>query len=122
VAIIDSIRSQIQKLKSEYKQRRNEILSQIQVLEKSLARLDAEYGAVLGTISGKRGAGARRPSTLTFGGVRSAVLDAIKSGRGLKPKQIVEKTGLAGPQVHNSLTGLRKSKEVKVKGGLYYPT
>jgi len=125
VAILDSIKSQLQKLKAEYKTKRGEILGEIRALEKSLEQLDAQYGALI-PIPGRPGRKAatgngRRPSARAYGGVRSAVLETIKSGKGLKPKQIIEKTGLGGPQVHNSLTGLKKSKDVKVKDGLYFP-
>jgi hypothetical protein len=101
VAILDSIKSQMQKLKAEYKTKRGEILGQIRALEKSLEQLDAQYGALI-SIPGRLGRKAarrngRQPSALAYGGVRTAVLEAIKSGKGLKPKQIVEKTGLGGP-------------------------
>ena len=63
-----------------------------------------------------RGSGKRE-----YGGVRTSVLETIKAAKGIKPAQIVAHTGLSSPQVHNALTGLKKSKEVKVKDGLYHP-
>ena len=111
-SIFDKIKDQLATAKSEYKARRKE-------LERQLAELDREYGALFGEIDGGKKPGRRARSKLEYGGVRNAVLDAVKSNRGIKPAQIVEKTGLSSPQVHNALTGLKKTKEVRVKDGLY---
>lgn len=111
---VEQLQTLTAQAKSEYKSRRAELLKQ-------LADLDREY-AFLGVTPESKGAGGRKRagSSVPYGGVRQSVLDAIKSAKGgMKPAQIVEKTGLSSPQVHNALTGLKKSKEVKVKDGLY---
>jgi hypothetical protein len=125
-SILDSLKAQMQRARGEYKEKRKSIEQQIAQLERDLDKLDAEY-AMLDSLNGKRRggppAGAKRggrgKSGLGYGGVRSAVLDTIKATKGIKPAQIVDKTGLASAQVHNALTGLKKSKEVRVKDGLY---
>ena len=112
----DKLREQLSSAKAEYKARRRE-------LERQIEELDREYGALFGTATNgagaKRGPKPRGAGKTAYGGVREAVLGAIKSHKGIKPAGIVEATGLASAQVHNSLTGLKKDKLVKVKDGLY---
>lgn len=110
-SIAETLKKQLKAARAEYRAKRRE-------LEKALADLDREYGFLLGNVG--RGPGRpRATSGRKYGEVRETVLATIKSGKGLKPAQIVAKTGLAGPQVHNSLTGLKKDKLVRVKDGLY---
>jgi hypothetical protein len=123
VSVLDSIKSNLTKARAELNGRRKDIEQQIAALEKQLAAVDADEG-LLDQISGKspRGRrGARGSRKREYGGVRTSVLDAIKTSKGIKPAQIAHNTGLSSPQVHNALTGLKKSKEVKVKDGLYHP-
>ena len=111
--VIEKLREQIPSAKAEYKSRRRDLERQIEIL-------DREYGALFGEVAGKKPNGrARSASSRAYGGVKTAVLDAIRSAKGIKPAQIAEKTGLSSPQVHNSLTGLKKDKLVKVKNRLY---
>jgi hypothetical protein len=113
MALAETLKKQLKAAKKEYTAKRRE-------LERALAQLDRDYGFLLAVSTARAsGNGRRRRSTRAYGGVKTAVLDAIKSGKGLKPAQIVGKTGLASAQVHNSLTGLKKVKLVKVKDGLY---
>jgi hypothetical protein len=122
-SVLDSIKSNLTKARAEINARRKDIEHQIAALEKQLGAVDAD-AALLDQISGKspRGRrGARGSSKREYGGVRSSVLGAIKGAKGIKPAQIAHSTGLSSPQVHNALTGLKKSKEVKVKDGLYHP-
>jgi len=122
-SVIDSIKSNLAKARSELNARRKDIEHQITALEKQLAAVDADE-ALLDQLSGRRPTrgrrGARGGRKLAYGGVRTSVLDAIKSAKGIKPAQIAHTTGLSSPQVHNALTGLKKSKEVKVRDGLYH--
>ena len=112
-SLIDTFKKQMKAAKKEYRQKRRE-------LEHALAKLDREYGALFGMSSDGGGkVVARRKSGRKYGAVRATVLGAIKSSKGLKPAEIVRKTGLASAQVHNSLTGLKTAKEVRVKDGLY---
>jgi hypothetical protein len=112
-SVLEKLREQISSAKAEYKSRRRD-------LERQIETLDREYGALFGEVAGMKPNGrARRTPSRAYGGVKTAVLDAIRSAKGIKPAQIVEKTGLSSPQVHNSLTGLKKDKLVKVKGRLY---
>jgi hypothetical protein len=112
-SLIDSFKKQMKAAKKEYRQKRHE-------LERALAKLDREYGAIFGMPGdGAAKVTPRRRSGRKYGAVRATVLGAIKSAKGFKPTEIVKKTGLASAQVHNSLTGLKKSREVKVKDGLY---
>jgi hypothetical protein len=121
---LDSIKNNLTKARSELNGKRKDLERQIAALEKQLAALDDD-SALLDRLSGKapRGGrkGARGARKIGYGGVRTSVLDAIKGAKGIKPAQIVANTGLNSPQVHNALTGLKKSKEVKVKDGLYHP-
>jgi hypothetical protein len=122
-SVFDSIKSNLVKARAEINARRKDIEHQIAGLEKQLAAVDAD-AALLDQLSGKspRGRrGVRGSSKREYGGVRTSVLDAIKSAKGIKPAQIAHSTGLSSPQVHNALTGLKKSKDVKVKEGLYHP-
>jgi hypothetical protein len=117
-SIFDKLKDQLAAAKAEYKAKRSD-------LEKQIVALDREYGEIFDTVgkAAKRGPKAGKTNgSREYGGVREAVLKAIQSGKGMKPAQIVEKTGLSSPQVHNSLTGLKKSKDVKVKDGLYVAT
>jgi hypothetical protein len=122
--VLDSLKSQIAKAKQEYRDRKKAIEHQIAGLERELAQLEAEYSAI-GAIDGRSRRGRGRPgrgrvaSKLGYGGVRAAVLGAIKGSKGIKPKDIIAKTGLSGAQVHNSLSGLKKTKEVRLRDGLY---
>ena len=109
-SIADSIKKQLKAARKEYRAKRAE-------LESALVRLDREYAFVIGDAK-PNGAGERSRPGKVYGGVRSAVLGAIKAAKGIKPKQIAEKTGLASAQIHNSLTGLKKGKLVRVKDGL----
>ena len=122
-SVLDQIKSNLTKARSELNARRKDIEHQIVALQKQLAAVEND-AAMLDRLSGRaprgRGRGARGPRKLQYGGVRTSVLDAIKSAKGIKPAQIVQSTGLNSPQVHNALTGLKKSKEVKVKDGLYH--
>ncbi|MBI3514348.1 MAG: hypothetical protein HY060_09840 [Proteobacteria bacterium] len=121
-SVLDQIKSNITKARSELNARRKDLEHQIAALQKQLDALDADF-AMLDRLSGRapRGRGGPRgPRKLQYGGVRTSVLDAIKGAKGIKPAQIVKHTGLNSPQVHNALTGLKKSKEVKVKDGLYH--
>src|SRR5258708_4671551 len=91
-------------------------------LESALARLDREYAFIIGNGGGSgvgNGRAKRGKTGRKYGAVRESVLGAIKAAKGIKPAQIVEKTGLVSAQVHNSLTGLKKDKLVRVKDGLY---
>jgi hypothetical protein len=122
-SVFDSIKSNLTKARAEINSRRKDIEHQIAALEKQLTAVDAD-AALLDQLSGKspRGRrGVRGPRKREYGGVRTSVLDAIKSAKGIKPAQIAQSTGLSSPQVHNALTGLKKSKDVKVKEGLYHP-
>lgn len=124
-SVLDQIKNNLTKARGELNARRKDIEQQIAALEKQLAALDDDF-ALLDRLSGKaprggRGRGGRGGRKMGYGGVRTSVLDAIKSGKGIKPAQIASATGLSSPQVHNALTGLKKSKEVKVKDGLYHP-
>jgi hypothetical protein len=120
-SVFDQIKNNLSKARSELNARRKDLEHQITVLQKQLGKVDADE-ALLDQISGRRGRpratrGARK---VEYGGVRTGVLDAIKSAKGIKPAKIVENTGLSSPQVHNALTGLKKSKLVKVRDGLYH--
>src|SRR5258708_38725393 len=119
-SILESIKSQVAKAKDEHRAKRKQIETQIAELERALVRLDSDY-AMLDNLSGRGRKPGRKAggSKIEYGGVRNAVLDAIKSSKGIKPAQMIEKTGLSSAQVHNALTGLKKTKEVKVKDGLY---
>lgn len=122
-SVLDQIKNNLTKARAELNARRKDIEQQIAALEKQLAALDNDF-ALLDRLSGKTpraGRGGRGGRKMGYGGVRTSVLDAIKSGKGIKPAQIASATGLSSPQVHNALTGLKKSKEVKVKDGLYHP-
>jgi hypothetical protein len=122
-SVLDSIKSNITKARSELNARRKDIEHQIAALEKQLAAVDSDE-AMLDHLSGRspRGRrGARGARKREYGGVRTSVLDAIKGAKGIKPAQIAHNTGLSSPQVHNALTGLKKTKDVKVKDGLYHP-
>jgi hypothetical protein len=123
-SVLDKIKSDLTKARSELNAKRKDIEHQIAALEKQLAAVDND-AALLDQISGRspRGGrrGARGPRKREYGGVRTSVLDAIKGSKGIKPAQIAHSTGLSSPQVHNALTGLKKSKDVKVKDGLYHP-
>ncbi len=116
MALAETIKKQIAAARAEYRAKRAD-------LERQLAQLERDYAFILDGSSagnGRRGRPAGRSSSkLGYGQVRETVLAAIKAGKGMKPKQIVERTGLAGPQVHNSLTALKKDKAVRVKDGLY---
>jgi hypothetical protein len=119
-SIFDKLKDQLAAAKAEYKDKRAD-------LERQIVALDKEYGAVFGMLDGKgakRGPKAGKTNgSREYGGVKEAVLAAITSAKnGIKPAQIAAKTGLASPQVHNSLTGLKKSKDVRVKDGLYHAT
>lgn len=124
-SVLDTIKSNLTKARSELNARRKDLEHQIAALEKQLAAVDTD-AALLDQISGRgprgpRGRrGARGPRKREYGGVRTSVLDAIKGSKGIKPAQIAQHTGLSSPQVHNALTGLKKSKDVKVKDGLYH--
>src|SRR3954447_10236342 len=123
-SVLDQIKSNLTKARAELNGRRKDIEQQIAALEKQLAALDGDF-ALLDRLSGKaprgggrgRGRGSRK---MGYGGVRPSVIDAIKASKGIKPAQIAAKAGLSSPQVHNALTGLKKSKDVKVKDGLYH--
>jgi hypothetical protein len=123
-SVLDSIKSNITKARSELNSRRKDIEHQIAALEKQLAAVDADE-AMLDHLSGRSPRGGRRGvrggRKREYGGVRTSVLDAIKGAKGIKPAQIAHSTGLSSPQVHNALTGLKKTKDVKVKDGLYHP-
>jgi hypothetical protein len=119
-SVFDSIKSNLTKARAEINARRKDIEHQIAALEKQLATVDAD-AALLDQISGKSPRGRRGARKREYGGVRTSVLDAIKGAKGIKPAQIAHSTGLSSPQVHNALTGLKKSKDVKVKEGLYHP-
>lgn len=123
-SVLDQIKNNLTKARGELNGRRKDIEQQIAALQKQLDALDDDF-ALLDRLSGKaprggrgRGRGSRK---LGYGGVRTSVLDAIKGAKGIKPAQIAATTGLSSPQVHNALTGLKKTKEVKVKDGLYHP-
>ena len=121
-SVLDSIKQNLSKARAELNQKRKDIQRQIAALERQLAALDRDY-AMLDGFGSRRGQpqkGHRPSSRLGYGGVRSAVLEAIKSAKGVKPAQIIGKTGLSSQQVHNALTGLKKSKDVKPKDGLYF--
>jgi len=116
-SIADTLKKQLKAARKEYRTKRRE-------LERAIAKLDRQYGALLGFAGGGSDVApvslkARSMSGRKYGGVREAVLGAIRLGKGIKPKDIVAKTGLASAQVHNSLTALKKDKLVRVKGGLY---
>ena len=116
-SIVDTFKKQLKAARKEYRAKRRE-------LEKAIAKLDRQYGALLGFAGGGSDVGvvpmkAKARSGRKYGGVREAVLGAIRLGKGIKPKDIIAKTGLASAQVHNCLTGLKKDKLVRVKGGLY---
>jgi hypothetical protein len=124
-SVLDQIKNNLTKARAELNAKRKDIEQQMAGLQKQLDALDNDF-ALLDRLSGRapRGAGRGRGGRgrkLGYGGVRTSVLDAIKSGKGIKPAQIAASTGLSSPQVHNALTGLKKSKEVKVKDGLYHP-
>ena len=124
-SVLDQIKNNLTKARAELNARRKDIEQQIAALEKQLAAVDNDF-ALLDRLSGKAPRGRGRPGRgggrkLGYGGVRTSVLDAIKGAKGVKPAQIAATTGLSSPQVHNALTGLKKSKEVKVKDGLYHP-
>jgi hypothetical protein len=122
-SVLDQIKNNLTKARSELNARRKDLEHQIAALQKQLAAVDDD-AAMLDRLSGRaprgRGKGVRGSRKLAYGGVRTSVLDAIKATKGIKPAQIVQHTGLSSPQVHNALTGLKKSKEVKVKDGLYH--
>lgn len=123
-SVLDGLKSQMSKAREEYKAKKAGISDKIRELESQSAALDKEY-SFLDTMFGGKGKGrkAGAKAGVEYGGVKQAVLEAIQGSKnGIKPAQIAEKTGLASPQVHNSLTGLKKSKEVKVKDGLYHAT
>ncbi len=125
-SVLDQIKNNLTKARAELNGKRKDIEQQINALQKQLDALDDDF-AMLDRLSGKaprgagRGRGGRGARKLGYGGVRTSVLDAIKSAKGIKPAQIAATTGLSSPQVHNALTGLKKTKEVKVKDGLYHP-
>jgi hypothetical protein len=120
-SVLDQIKNNLTKARSELNARRKDLEHQIAALHKQLAKVDADE-ALLDSISGRRGRPrmARGGRKVEYGGVRTGVLDTIKAAKGIKPAKIVEQTGLSSPQVHNALTGLKKSKLVKVKDGLYH--
>ncbi len=109
-SLAETLKRQVQAARAEYKAKRRE-------LEKALEQLDRDYAFVL--YNGVKIGTARVSSALAYGGVREAVLSAISASKGIKPKDIIAKTGLGSQQVHNSLTGLKKAKLVRVKDGLY---
>jgi hypothetical protein len=114
--IFGKLKDQLAAAKAEYRARRKE-------LERQITELDREYGALFGGGGGEmpRGRGRGKGSSgREYGGVKAAVLDCIKAGKGVKPAAIIEKTGLVSSQVHNALTNLKKSKLVKVRDGLYH--
>lgn len=115
-SLAEALRKQVAAAKVEYRAKRAD-------LERQLAQLDRDYAVILGGIEvgngRRRGGGRRSAGGLGYGKVREAVLAAIKAGKGMKPAQIAEQTGLASAQVHNSLTALKKGKSVRVKDGLY---
>ena len=113
-SIVETFKKQMKAARKEYRVKRRE-------LEKALAALDREYSFLVAVTDARAGNGRvkRTASGRKYGAVRAAVYDAIKASRGIRPAQIVEETGLASPQVHNCLTGLKKAKQVKVKNGLY---
>jgi hypothetical protein len=123
-SVLDQIKNNLTKARSELNARRRDLEHQIAALQKQLTAIDAD-AALLDQISGRRPAGrpkgARGGRKLGYGGVRTSVFEAIRASKGIKPAQIVEDTGLSSPQVHNALTGLKKSKHVKVRDGLYHP-
>ena len=107
--------------KKQMRAARKEYRTKRRVLEKQLAALDREYGSLfdIGRVGNNNPKPGRATSGRKYGAVRESVLAAIKSAKGIKPAQITVKTGLASAQVHNSLTGLKKDKLVRVKDGLY---
>lgn len=111
-SLVETFKKQMKAAKKEYRLKRRE-------LEKALTKLDREYGALFGMADGGGAPKVRRKAGRKYGAVRESVLSVIKASKGIKPKQIVEKTGLASQQVHNSLTGLKVAKLVKVKDGIY---
>ena len=125
-SVLDQIKNNLTKARAELNAKRKDIEQQINALQKQLDALDNDF-VLLDRLSGKaprgggRGRGGRGSRKLGYGGVRTSVLDAIKSAKGIKPTQIAATTGLSSPQVHTALTGLKKSKEVKVKDGMYHP-
>lgn len=121
-SVFDQIKNNLAKARSELNARRKELERQIAALQKQLTKVDTDE-ALLDSISGRRGRprGARGGRKVAYGGVRTSVMDAIKAAKGVKPAKIVQSTGLSSPQVHNALTGLKKSKLVKVRDGLYHP-
>jgi hypothetical protein len=125
-SVLDQIKNNLTKARAELNAKRKDIEQQINALQKQLDALDDDF-SMLDRLSGKaprgagRGRGGRGGRKLGYGGVRTSVLDAIKSAKGIKPAQIAATTGLSSPQVHNALTGLKKTKEVKVKDGMYHP-
>ncbi len=120
-SVLDQIKNNLTKARAELNAKRKDLDQQIARLQKQRDALDADE-SLLDQLSGRRG---RKPGRggrkIGYGGVRTGVFDAIKSAKGIKPAQIVANTGLSSPQVHNALTGLKKSKLVKVRDGLYHP-
>lgn len=109
------MKSAVDQLRSE----RGQINRQIANLTKQRAAIDLQLAQFTGKPNGHNGRTTGSRNTRPYGDVRGSVLEAIKASKGIKPAQIVEKTGLASPQVHNALTGLKQSKLVKTKDGLY---
>src|SRR5258707_3941978 len=111
-SLVQSFKKQLKAAKKEYAVKRKD-------LERALAQLDRDYSFLVNLSAVRAASNGRRRATRAYGGVKTAVLDAIKASKGLKPAQIVDKTNLASAQVHNSLTGLKKAKLVRAKNGLY---
>lgn len=104
-------------------QARAEITASIREIDKTIAQLTRDKAGLVAELERMGGGGAKaNGSKRQYGGVREAVIEAVKAaGRtGIKPAGIVAATGLASPQVHNALTGLKKTKDVKPKDGLYF--
>jgi hypothetical protein len=114
-SMFDQIRALTQDAKAEYRDKRKALLQQLADLDHEYAFLGVGNGATNGGRAPKASSGRK------YGAVREAVLSAI-TAKGVKPIGIINKTGLSSQQVHNSLTGLKKAKLVRVKGGIYTPT
>jgi hypothetical protein len=125
VSALEQIKKSIGRGRAELTARRKEIERKIAGLERELAFIERQLGVLDGFGGRRRGrprkATARRPSRLAYGGVRQAVLETIRKAgtKGIRPRDIVATTGLGGPQVHNTLTGLKKDKLVKAKDRRY---
>lgn len=119
---VESIKQRLGAARGELKGKRKELEREIAGLQRELDAVDADV-ELLDRLSGRSGRAAtsgRNGGKREYGGVKNAVLAAIKAVDGIKPVDIISKAGLSSAQVHNSLTQLKKSKEVKSKGGLYY--